>query len=162
MTAVTLEPHPLDTGCPPAWATEWGEDRYGVFVVFKVGDVRQRLRWIPPGIFRMGSPESEQGRWDDESPRHLVELTQGFWLADTPCTQEVWQEVMGDNPSRFNSARRPVEQVSWEDCRRFMEAINERLSGLDARLPTEAQWEYACRGTAKKLWLTDERAYWAA
>ena len=104
----------------------------------------------------MGSPESEAGRFDDEGPRHLVELSEGFWLADTPCTQELWQEVTGENPSRFRSPRRPVEQVSWDDCQRFLATLSSRQPGLELRLPTEAQWERACRaGTSTATWLGD-------
>jgi formylglycine-generating enzyme required for sulfatase activity len=116
----------------------------------------QRLRWIPSGTFRMGSPETEVDRFEWEGPRHDVELTAGFWLADTPCTQELWQEVIGENPSHFKSPRRPVEQVSWDDCRKFLETLNARQPDLELRLPTEAQWEYACRaGTETATWLGD-------
>jgi formylglycine-generating enzyme required for sulfatase activity len=104
----------------------------------------------------MGSPESEAGRWSWEGPQHRVELTQGFWLADTPCTQGLWAEVMGKNPSRFQSPTRPVEQVSWEDCQEFCRKLVERLPDFPACLPTEAQWEYACRaGTVTATWLGD-------
>lgn len=152
---VTSTTHPLATGTPPAWASDWGEDRFGVFVGFRLGDVEQRLRWIPPGTFWMGTPESEEGRSDNET-RHLVTLSRGFWLADTPCTQELWREVMGENPSRFVSERRPVEMVSWEDCQAFFERLEERVPGLGASLPTEAEWEYACRaGTESATWLGD-------
>ncbi len=153
MTAAALNNHPLPSGKPPAWAHSWGQDRYGVFVDVVVGRVAQRLRWIPPGTFRMGSPESETGRFEWEGPRHEVGLSEGFWLADTPCTQELWQAVTGDNPSRFRGTRRPVEQVSWDDCQRFLETLNARQAGLEMRLPTEAQWEYACRaGTRTATW----------
>jgi len=105
----------------------------------------------------MGSPESEEGRYDREGPRHLVELTSGFWLADTPCTQELYEAVMmGTNPSRFQSPRRPVEQVSWEDCQEFLARLEEKQPGLAARLPTEAEWEHACRaGTETATWAGD-------
>ena len=102
----------------------------------------------------MGSPEDEPGRvepsdvgtyWPDEGPQHLVTISQGFWLFDTPCTQDLWEAVMRENPSHFQSPDRPVENLSWEDCQRFVETINGLLSGLDLVLPTEAQWEYACR-----------------
>ena len=106
--------HPLANGCPPDWASGWGQDRYGVFVEFTLLEVTQRLRWIPPGQFQMGSPESEPGRYDGEGPRHQVTLTQGFWLFDTPCPQALWEAVMGENPSQFKSPTRPVEQVSCE------------------------------------------------
>jgi formylglycine-generating enzyme required for sulfatase activity len=65
--------------------------------------VRQRLRWMPPGEFQMGSPEDEPGRYADEGPRHRVTIADGFWLFDTPCTQALWQAVMASNPSRFKT-----------------------------------------------------------
>ena len=127
-----------------------GLDSYGVFAEFGIessgGEVVQRLRWIEPGVFWMGSPESEAERSDDEGPRHQVTLTRGFWLADTACTQALWQAVMGDNPSHFEGdARCPVEQVSWDDVERFMRKLESLLPGSEAGLPTEAEWEYACR-----------------
>ncbi len=146
--------HPLIGGRAPAWANGWGEDRHGVFMSFGVGKATQRLRWIPPGTFRMGSPESEVGRFEEECPCHLVTLTSGFWLADTPCTQALWQRVMDYNPSRFVSPLHPVEQVSWQDCMEFLRRLNGRLPGLEAKLPSEAQWERACRaGTDTATWL---------
>ncbi len=149
-------PHPLIDGRPPTWARQWGEDDFGVFVGIGLGDAEQRFRWIPPGRFWMGSPSDEVGRDRDEGPRHLVTLTEGFWLADTPCAQALWQEVMGTNPSRFRSTLRPVEQVSWEDCQVFLEKLNQRIEGLQAILPTEAQWEWACRaGTETATWRGD-------
>ncbi len=73
-------------------------------------------------------------------------LTQGFWLADTACTQGLWRAVMGNNPSHFTGDDNlPVESVSWDDSMEFIARINGMIPGLDLRLPTEAQWEYACR-----------------
>jgi formylglycine-generating enzyme required for sulfatase activity len=139
----------------PEWATAAGRDCYGLWAEMAVGEVRHRLRWIPPGRFLMGSPESEQGRFGNEGPQHAVTLTEGFWLGETPVTQALWVEVMGDNPSQFKDLTRPVEQVSWDDTRGFFD----RLAGkhrFAAHLPTEAQWEYACRaGSAAATWLGD-------
>ena len=157
---------PLANGCPPDWASEWGEDRHGVFAGFTLDQVVQRLRWIPAGVFRMGSPEAEteglaredrEKTWfDAEHPRHLVRIPRGFWLFDTPCTQALWQVVMEKDPSRFTDPARPMERVSWEDVQVFLDRINRRLPGLDLLLPTEAQWEYACRaGTETALFTGD-------
>lgn len=132
-------------GQAPLWAQDYGWDEFGAWATFRVGEVEQRLRWISPGQFVMGSPEDEEGRYDDEGPRHEVQLTRGFWLFDSPCTQALWQEVMGENPSRFKGANRPVEQVSWDDCQEFIAKLNEQSPGLALRLPSEAEWEYACR-----------------
>ncbi len=141
--------HPLADGGAPAWAQAWGEDQFGIWAAFVLGDVTQKLRWIPPGQFTMGSTESEPGRYDDEGPAHQAILTRGFWLFDTPVTQALWSAVMKDDPSHFQSHDRPVEQVSWEDARRFLGKINAAIPGLRLDLPTEAQWEYACRGGTK-------------
>ncbi len=143
---------------PPPWADDWGWDDQGAWIEFSVPDptgsrVVQRLRWIVPGTFLMGSPEDEPGRWDAEGPRHQVTIEEGYWLFDTPCTQALWTAVMGANPSRFQSPGRPVEQVSWEDVRGFLDRLNGLVPGLDLTLPTEAQWEHACRaGTDSALY----------
>jgi formylglycine-generating enzyme required for sulfatase activity len=93
----------------------------------------------------MGSPEDEEGRFPDAGQRHLVSIDYGFWIFDTPCTQSLWEAVMRENHSRFKGAARPVESVSWEECQEFLTALNSRLDGLELSLPSEAQWEYACR-----------------
>ena len=148
--------HPLAAGGAPAWASEWGEDPFGPFAVLEVGHARQRMRWIPPGTYWRGSPEDEAGRLEIEGPRHRVTLTRGFWLGDTPVTQALWEAVTGERPSRFLDPRRPVEQVSWNDVQRFVDALRERVPSLRPRLPTEAEWEWACRaGTQGVRWLED-------
>ncbi|HRH74594.1 MAG TPA: formylglycine-generating enzyme family protein, partial [Zoogloea sp.] len=137
----------------PSWACDWGRDRYGHFARIDVAGVRQTLRWIPPGRFLMGSPEDERDRYDDEGPQHQVTLTRGFWLADTACTQALWLAVLGGkNPSRFSGdLERPVEQVSWVDVtERFLPGLQRHLGvEVEAELPTEAEWEYACRAGTK-------------
>ena len=144
----------LRYGVPEPWAVEWGHDQYGMFMAFGVGDVVQRLRHIHPGRFLMGSPESELGRFDGEGPQHEVELSEGYWLADTPCTQALWESVMSQNPSDFVGPKHPVENVSWNDCQEFLRRLNEQVPGLHARLPSEAEWEYACRGgTSGATWV---------
>ncbi len=112
--------------------------------------VKLELVWIPPGEFVMGSPESELGRYADEGPQHLVEITRGFWMGRYELTQEQWRQVMGDNPSRQKAAGHPVEQVSWEDCLKFLEKLGSAVKKwpdrpLEFSLPSEAEWEYACR-----------------
>ena len=94
MAVISSNVHPLDTGLAPSWAAAWGEDRrFGPWVELEYRGVSQRLRWIPPGSFRMGSPETGTGRYDDERPCHDVTLSSGFWLFDTPCTQAFWEAV---------------------------------------------------------------------
>lgn len=137
--------HPL---APPVfpfdWASDWGQGNQGLWVAFTYKNVRQCLRWIPPGAFDQGSPTTEAGR-DVAETQHPVVLSQGFWLADTPCTQALWVAVSGDNPSRFRGGNQPVERVSWEQVVEFMQTLNAHQPGLALRLPTEAEWEYACR-----------------
>ena len=123
---------------------------YGVYADLNLetshGRATQRLRWIEPGTFLMGSPEDEPERFDDEGPQHLVTLTRGFWLADTACTQALWRTVLGDNPGHFaGDPERPVDRVNWRQVQDFMRALEALLPGVRADLPTEAEWEYACR-----------------
>jgi sulfatase modifying factor 1 len=134
---------------PPAFADRWGDDPFGLWGEFRIetryGGAEQRLRWIEPGIFLMGSSEGEPERLDNEGPRHLVTLTRGFWLADTACTQALWRAVTGGTPSRFAGDELPVEQVSWNDVQGFLRGLEALLPGSIADLPSEAEWEYACR-----------------
>jgi formylglycine-generating enzyme required for sulfatase activity len=135
----------VDAVTRPPWAHTIGRDGYGLYAEFSVGDHTQRMRWLQPGRFPMGSPPDEPERRDNEL-QHEVVLTEGFWLADTASTQGLWQAVMGDNPSEFKGDdNRPVENVSWSDCMKFIGRINSMIPGLNLRLPSEAQWEYACR-----------------
>jgi formylglycine-generating enzyme required for sulfatase activity len=101
--------------------------------------------WCPPGEFMMGSPKSEPERQDREGQQHRVTLSRGFWLGKYAVTQAQWKAVMGSNPSAFTGDDRlPVENVSWNDCQEFLERLS--LKGEDAfRLPSETEWEYACR-----------------
>ena len=129
----------------PIWSHDNGQDQYGRYADLAVKNVTQRFRWIEPGTFWMGSPESEPERDGDET-WHQVTLTKGFWLGDTACTQSLWKTVLGSNPAYFkDNAKNPVEQVSWDDTQEFIQTFNSMVSGLNAQLPTEAQWEYACR-----------------
>jgi formylglycine-generating enzyme required for sulfatase activity len=144
--------HPLVDGCAPEWASGWGQDQFGVYAEFSLSDgsegwVTQRMRWIPPGRFLMGSPEDEPGRAANEGPQHEVTIPEAFWIFDTPCTQALWELVMEQNPARFVDPERPVEQVSWDDCQDFITRLNASLPGLALRLPSEAEWEYACRAS---------------
>jgi formylglycine-generating enzyme len=128
------------------WMSNEGSDNFGRWAEFEVKGVVQRMRWIEPGEFWMGSPETEEGRKADEQ-RHHVALTRGFWLANTACAQALWQAVMGNNPSDFTGdPLRPLETVSWNMVQEgFLPELSRLVPGLDAGLPTEAQWEYACR-----------------
>ena len=111
------------------WAKEVVHEATGIELVF-----------IPAGEFLMGSPAGEANHNNDET-QHRVRITKPFYMGKYEVTQAQWQQVMGSNPSNFKgSDRLPVEQVSWDDCQAFCQRAG---SGL--RLPTEAEWEYACR-----------------
>ncbi len=99
--------------------------------------------YIPGGTFLMGSSEHEEGHSRDEGPQHQVTLSP-FWVGKYPVTQEQWFEVLHSKPSKFKGLKRPVENVSWEDAIRFCERLSTH-TGRMYRLPTEAEWEYACR-----------------
>ncbi len=102
---------------------------------------------IPGGTFLMGSPETEEGYHKSQSPQHRVTVP-AFFMAKFLVTQAQWEAVMGNNPSRFKGKNRPVENVSWDDAMAFCQKLSQKL-GKDYRLPSEAEWEYACRaGTA--------------
>ncbi len=114
---------------------------------FHEGGLELEMVWCPSGTFLMGSPESEKERKDNETP-HEVTLTKGFWLARTQVTQAQWKALMdGKNPSGFKGDKLPVETVSWEDVNAFIDKLNKKTS-VKYRLPTEAEWEYACRAGA--------------
>ncbi len=105
----------------------------------------------------MGSPPDEPERSNSEGPQHQVRFAQGFWLAETACTQALWEAVMGENPSEFKGEENPVENVNWNDAKRFIEKINRLHPGLELRLPSEAEWEYAYRaGTTTPFWFGSE------
>ena len=125
----------------------------------------ENMVFVPPGTFRMGSPEDEVDRYDVEGPQTDVIISRGYWMGKYEVTQGEYLDVMGNNPSWFNGDRtadggqdygidltRPVETVSWEDATAYCDALmqRERLAGRIGtnsvyRLPTEAEWEYACR-----------------
>ena len=110
-----------------------------------IAGVDTRFCWCPPGRFMMGSPESERGRDFTES-LHEVTIPHGFWLAETPTTQQLWRAVTGENPSTFQGAHIPVHEVSWDDCQAFIGKIQQYSPvGMRFKLPSEAHWEYACR-----------------
>jgi formylglycine-generating enzyme required for sulfatase activity len=112
-----------------------------------VPGIKMIFCWCPAGKFTMGSPESEAGRSSDEDQVEVT-LSEGFWMAKTEVTQAQWQAVLGETPSKFIGANRPVENVSWDDAQEFLTKLNAIVGDSDRRkmvLPTEAQWEYAAR-----------------
>jgi hypothetical protein len=111
------------------------------------GGVTMELVLIPPGEFVMGSPASEAHQFFNERPERTVRISQPFYLGRTEVTQAQWQAVMRNNPSYFKGDDLPVENVSWNDAQKFCQELSERFrsQGLAVRLPSEAEWEYACR-----------------
>ena len=112
---------------------------------FTVNGVSFEMVRVEGGTFRMGAT-SEQGTvaYDSEKPVHSVTLS-SYYIGKTEVTQALWQAVMGSNPSNFKGSNLPVECVSWNDCQEFIQKLNS-LTGRNFRLPTEAEWEFACRG----------------
>ncbi|MBR1920706.1 MAG: formylglycine-generating enzyme family protein, partial [Kiritimatiellae bacterium] len=116
-----------------------GEER----VLSLPGGAQMEMIYVAPGSFTMGSPTDEEGRCDNETP-HRVTLTKGYWLGKYEVTQRQWRSVMGETPSYFKGDDRPVENVSWDDCQKFIGKVSaaaRRQLGGEARLPTEAEWE---------------------
>ena len=115
---------------------------------FTVNGVSFNMIAVEGGTFTMGATaEQASDAYSDEKPTHQVTLS-SYYIGKTEVTQELWQAVMGSNPSGFSGANLPVEKVSWEDCQIFIAILNE-LTGKYFRLPTEAEWEYAARGGSK-------------
>ena len=113
--------------------------------------IGMKLLLIPAGEFQMGSPESDTKAYSSEKPQHPVRITQPFYLGVTEVTQEQYERVMGTNPSNFKGSELPVETVSWEDAVEFCRKLSAKV-GRPYRLPTEAEWEYACRAGSRTKW----------
>ena len=117
--------------------------------------IAMKFRLIPAGEFTMGSPDSDSGARSTEKPQHRVRITKPFYLGTTEVTQGQYEKVMGKNPSNFKESGpdASVESVSWDDaqefCRKLSELAEEKMAGRRYRLPTEAEWEYACRADSK-------------
>jgi formylglycine-generating enzyme required for sulfatase activity/serine/threonine protein kinase len=117
--------------------------------------VKLDLVLIPAGKFKMGSPALEVGGVNNET-QHEVTLTKSYYMGKYEVTQEQYEAVMGDNPSKIKGAKLPVTNVTWLNCQKFIKKLNEKNTGV-YRLPTEAEWEYACRaGTTIKYSFGDE------
>jgi formylglycine-generating enzyme required for sulfatase activity len=149
--AVVSEPHVVEKPKPgiedlkaivSEAQKEYGE-KLGLEAVI-TNSIGMKLVLIPPGEFMMGSPESDDEAGDNEKPPHEVKITKPFYLGGHEVTQEQYEKVMGENPSNFKGAGNPVERVSWNDAAEFCKRLSAE-EGKTYRLPTEAEWEYACR-----------------
>jgi len=149
------------TYAPPTPATEgiividspMPADEPGALVEVDLpGGATMEFVWIGPGTFMMGSPDSDRLASNDEKPQYEVTIRRGFYLGKYEITQAQWEAVMGSNPSRHKGANRPVEQVSWYGVQSFIHRLNEAVGDSLYRLPTEAEWEYACRAGTTTRW----------
>jgi formylglycine-generating enzyme required for sulfatase activity len=125
------------------------------------GGVKLEMIAIPAGEFQMGSPDSDKDASGDEKPQRRIRITKPFYLGKYLVTQEQWKAVMGDNPSNFQypGPKAPVERVSWDRCQEFLAKLNAKtgVQGGKYALPTEAQWEYACRaGSGSRFYFGDD------
>jgi formylglycine-generating enzyme required for sulfatase activity len=111
-----------------------------------INTLDMKFVYVQAGSFIMGSPRNEAGREEDET-RHWVHISQGFYISATEVTQGQWKQIMGSNPSAYPELgdNGPVDQVSWYDCQEFIDRLNRKENTSTYRLPTEAEWEYACR-----------------
>ena len=140
--ATTPEPEPEPPPAPPEPAADLPEHTNAIGMQFKL---------IPAGEFMMGSPANDRDKQVDETPQHRVRTTKPFYLGVYEVTQEQYEKVMGKNRSNFKGLSLPVETVSWEDATEFCKKLSEMDAEYDYRLPTEAEWEYACRaGTSTR------------
>jgi formylglycine-generating enzyme required for sulfatase activity len=128
-------------------------------ITFDLGSgIKLEMVLIPAGEFRMGSPNSDKDAGDDERPQHRVRITKPFYLGKYVVTQDQWEAVMHNNPSGFKAPKNPVDSVSWDDCQRFCETLNKKIGTAQGKfqLPTEAQWEYACRAGSTTIYCCDD------
>jgi hypothetical protein len=123
------------------------------------GGVELKEALIPAGEFLMGSPMGEPNRVDNEGPQHKVTISKPFYMGIYTVTQEQYEQLMGKNPSNFKGDQYPVENVSWDDAVEFCKKLSTR-TGKRVRLPTEAEWEYACRaGSKTRFYYGDDANY---
>lgn len=142
------------TNAPP-WAAAHGADDYGFWADLAVAHAPSlRFRWIPPGDFLMGSPAEEPRRKADEGPQREVRFAKGFWMAESCIPQRLYEAVIGENPSTHQGPDLPVETISFEAAEAFTRELRAATPDLHLRLPSESEWEYACRAGAQTPFAT--------
>lgn len=149
--SVSAQKHkPENTTAPGGGETVVTGDVYTVTLPGKNGmdDQTFDMVLVKNGRFLMGATSEQVTADEDEKPAHIVLITKDYYIGETEVTQELWEYVMGTNPSSVKGAQLPVESISWEDARRFCERLT-ALTNNRFRLPTEAEWEYAARGGHK-------------
>lgn len=145
---------------PPPWAAASGSDGAGRWADLAVAGRTYRLRLVRAGSFWMGSPADEIGRAADED-RHLVTLTRGFWLGEAEVDQDFFAAIDPQHRSFFQGPNLPVESLSWNGVQTFLAELGGR-TGAPVRLPTEAEWEMACRAAGDRASATDAPSAWTA
>jgi formylglycine-generating enzyme required for sulfatase activity len=125
----------------------------GATFVENLNGVKLEMMRVPGGSFTMGSPDSEEGRGNSEGPQHQVAVP-SFYIGRYEVTQAQWEAVMGNNPSRFKGDDLPVEKVSWNETKVFCRKLSQ-ITGKNYRLPSEAEWEYACRAKTTSAYAGD-------
>jgi len=148
--AIVVAAHSADVSLPSKQAAV-NQPKPGPLVT---NSIAMKLAYIPPGEFTMGSPKSEAGRSGDEI-QHKVTLTKGCYLGIHPVTQAQWKAVMGDSASRFKGDDLPIDEVLWSDAVTFCKKLSEK-EGRRYRLPTSAEWEYACRAVTTTAFNTGD------
>ncbi len=134
----------------PAWATELGFDDYGAYAFAELNSVEIVMRYIPSGEYIMGNTSGLS--WIPNTSPIKVTIDSAFWMADTVCSQRLWQAFANENPSTTANENYPVDNISWQMAKSFIEALNKYNPSLQADLPTEEEWEYACRAGDDRDW----------
>jgi formylglycine-generating enzyme required for sulfatase activity len=139
-------------GSPPAVQNKTPAEKTRTFDLG--GGIKIEMVLIPAGQFMMGAPESDRMAESNEKPQHRVRISKPFYLGKYKVTQDQWEAVMGENRSAFRGPKYPVNGVNCDDCQKFIKKLNDKFPSRGGKfcLPTEAQWEYACRAGSTTPW----------